>query len=196
VAIIERGETHTSVRLLHRARLGDREAVEALFARHAPRLLGWARGRLPQWARDLADTADIVQETLLRVFRRIDRFESRKADALQGYLREAVVNRIKDECRRAERLPARSGPPPEARRDVLNPTPVDEVMGQEAANRYRRALQGLRREEQEAIVARVELGFTHAQIALVLGRRTPDAARMAVGRALLRLAQAMDQTLV
>lgn len=185
-------ETHTSIRLLRRARLGDREAVEALFARHVPRLLGWAKGRLPRWARDLADTADIVQESVIRVFRRLDRFEARKADALQAYLRQAVLNRIKDECRRAERRQPRAGLSG-ALEDLQNPSPAEEAMGQEAAARYRLALRSLRREDQEAIVARVELGYTHEQIALALRKPSRDAARMAVGRALLRLAKSMDE---
>ena len=37
--------------------------------------------------------------------KRIDRFESRHEGALQAYLRQAIVNRIRDELRRAKRAP-------------------------------------------------------------------------------------------
>ena len=42
--------------LIERARAGDQEALERLFTRHLKPLQRWARGRLPTWARDLADT--------------------------------------------------------------------------------------------------------------------------------------------
>lgn len=83
--------------LIERARAGDKQALERLFARHLER---WATGRLPKWARDLADTDDLVQDTLLRTFKKIESFEPRRVGALQAYLRNAVLNRLRDELRR------------------------------------------------------------------------------------------------
>src|SRR5262245_30980085 len=99
-------EAESTVRLLERYRSGDSEALERLFSRHLPRLQHWASGRLPRWARDLADTQDLVQETLLQTFNRIDAFEPTREGALQAYLRQAVMNRIRDEIRRKGRRPA------------------------------------------------------------------------------------------
>src|SRR5262245_44955231 len=92
--------------LLERARNGDSAAVDALFARYLPRLRRWAAGRLPRWARDLSDTHDVVQETLLRTFKRVDAFEARGEGAFQAYLRQAVLNQIRNELRRFGRKPA------------------------------------------------------------------------------------------
>src|SRR6476660_1739651 len=83
--------------LLERARAGDESALNALMARHLPRLRRWASGRLPRWVRDIADTQDLVQETLLQTFKGIDRFEARGEGAFQAYLRQGVLNRIRDE---------------------------------------------------------------------------------------------------
>ena len=47
-------------------------------------------------------------------------------------------------------------------------------------------------EEREAIITRVEFGLSFAEVAEVLGKRSPDAARMAVVRALVKLAREMD----
>jgi len=66
----------------------------------------WASGRLPRWARDVADTQDLVQETLLQTFKRIDKFEMRGDGALQAYLRQGILNRIRNEYRRAARRPS------------------------------------------------------------------------------------------
>ncbi len=93
----------TSVELLARARGGDRGAVDRLFERLAPDLRRWARGRLPRWARGSADTGDVVQEAMTRVFRRIEHFEPQRQQALRAYLRRAVMNRIRDEIRSSRR---------------------------------------------------------------------------------------------
>ncbi len=86
--------------LLDRARAGDQAALDQLFERHLPELRRWAHGRLPRWARDIADTTDIVQETILETLKRLDRFENRGDGALQAYLRQAVMNRIRNELRK------------------------------------------------------------------------------------------------
>src|SRR5262245_3323365 len=80
----------TTYDLLERAKGGDAEALNGLFARHIPTLRRWATGRLPQWTRDISDTQDLVQETVLQVFKRVESFEPRGAGALQAYLRQAV----------------------------------------------------------------------------------------------------------
>src|SRR5688500_18953106 len=90
----------TTIRLLEQAREGDTAALDALFARYVGPLRRWASGRLPRWARDAADTQDLVQDTLLQTLKRIGDFESRREGALQAYLRQAVMNRIKDLIRR------------------------------------------------------------------------------------------------
>ena len=76
------------------------------MARHVGPLRRWVSGRLPRWARDLADTDDLVQDTLLRTFKKMEGFEARGVGALQAYLRQAVMNRLRDELRRKGRAPA------------------------------------------------------------------------------------------
>ena len=99
------GDVESTFHLIERARAGDQEALERLFARHLKPLQRWARGRLPRWARDLADTDDLVQDTLVQTFKNIDDFEPRRVGALQAYLRQAVLNRIRNELRRKGRQP-------------------------------------------------------------------------------------------
>ena len=86
--------------LLARARAGDESALNQLFERHLPMLRRWTHGRLPRWARDVADTTDIVQETILGTLRQLDRFQPRGDGAPQAYLRQAVMNRIRNELRK------------------------------------------------------------------------------------------------
>ena len=188
----DRPELHSSLTLLERARAGDREALESLIARYLPRLQRWASGRLPRWARDMADTQDLVQETLFQTFKRIERFEPRGEGALHAYLRQAILNRIREELRRAKRRPARSELDSAAEDDARSPLAA--AIGQEAIDRYERALAQLRPDDRELVVARIELGYTNREIAELLDKPTPNAARMATERAVVRLAKEMGKT--
>ncbi len=184
-------EVESTLHLIERARAGDQEALDRLFARHAGPLRRWAAGRLPKWARDLADTDDLVQETLLRTFKRIEAFEPRGVGALQAYLRQSVLNAIRDELRRKGRRPD------ETDLDGLeadsNLSPLEQAIGGEALDRYERALARLTEGEREAIIGRLEMGYTYEELAEALGKPTADAARKAAQRALVRLVEEMDR---
>ena len=186
------GPLSATADLLQRARMGDEAALDDLFRRHLPLLRRWARGRLPRWTRDLRDTEDLVQETLTQTLRHVDDFEPRHEGALQAYLRQALMNRIRDEIRRVARYPAPAGLDDEDAFMSAGASPLEEAIGKEALARYEAALQRLRPEEREVIIARVELQQSYQQIAAAHGKASPDAARMAVTRALTRLAEEMD----
>jgi len=185
------GDLESTARLLEQVRGGDRVAMDTLFARCLPRLQRWATGRLPGWARGSADTQDLVQEAVLQTFRKIEEFEPRGEGALQAYLRQAVMNRIRDELRRV----GRRGTPAELDSGLSGdePSPLESAIGQETTERYERALASLKPDEREAIIARVELGYDHQELAEALGKPTPDAARKASQRALVRLAEEMGR---
>ena len=176
----------STVTLLTRARAGDAEALDELFGRYLPALRKWASGRLPRWARDMADTPDLVQEVMLATFRRIEGFEHRGEGALRAFLRQALMNRIRDELRRAHRHPATVEL--DERLPDQGLSPLESAVGTEAMERYEVALQRLSDGERELVIARVEMGLTYVELAEATGRPSPDAARMAVSRALLRLA--------
>lgn len=180
-----------SVNLLRRAQAGDSGALDLLIARYLPRLSRWAAGRLPVWARDLADTRDLVQDTVIQAFTHLGGFEIRGEGALHAYLRQILLNRIRMEIRRASRrheticlldgLPGRDF------------SPLEQAIGHEAAQAYEAALGRLRQHERELVIARVEMGYTNDEIAAAFGKRSSNAARMALQRALLRLAREMKQ---
>jgi RNA polymerase sigma factor (sigma-70 family) len=188
-AMPQPSDAEATGRLLERARAGDRAARDAIFERYLPRLNRWASGRLPRWARDVTDTHDLVQDTLLRAFNVIERFEPRSELALQVYLRQAVANRVRDELRRFGRR-AGHDPLQESCAD-LGPSPLEAAIGAEAAERLDRALERLAEGDRELIIARVELGWSFEEIAAALGRTNAAAARKACQRALVKLAQEM-----
>lgn len=174
-----------TIELVVKARGGNREAAEALLQRCMPQLKRWAHGRLPAAARGSLDTGDLVQETVLHVLRRLDTFEPRHVGAMQAYLRQSVINRIRDEVRRIGRQPAPVELPEDLRTNVASP--LESAVQAEAYDRYRKALDELSPRDREMIVARIEVQWSLAEIAQRFKLPTPDAARMAVTRALKRL---------
>jgi RNA polymerase sigma-70 factor (ECF subfamily) len=179
-------ETQTLIRL---ANTGDQAAADRLFARYSPALLRWARGRLPHWARDIADTHDIVQDALMQTFRNLDGFEYRGEGALHHYLRTAVRNGIREEVRRRRRRGEHETLDPAMEDDA--PSPLEAAIGRESFDRYDNGLEQVSAEERELIIGRFELGLSYREIADALGKPSEDAARMAVARALVRLVKLM-----
>ena len=181
----------TTITLLDRVKGGDAHALDELVARSLPPLRRWAQGRLPRWARSLGDTQDLVQDAVLRTLPRLSSFEARHPGALQAFLRQAVANRIVDEVRKVQRRPGVVELPDNE--PAPGPSPLEEAIGRERFERYETALQTLRAADREAIIARIELQQSYEEVAIALGKPTPDAARVAVTRAVARLVQAMAE---
>lgn len=179
----------SSLDLLGRAREGDATAARVLLERTVGPLRQWARGRLPSYARSSANTEDVVQDVVLRALAHLDRFEHRTVGGLQAYLRESVRNRIRDEIR----IVSRRGVPEELPDGLVDESysPLEQAILQERSERYLEGLRTLRPEERLAIIFRLEHRQSFAEIAERLGKPTPDAARMAVSRAMRRLGAAI-----
>jgi RNA polymerase sigma-70 factor, ECF subfamily len=187
----ERPALDTTARLVARAREGDRSALESLYARYLPALTRWASGRLPRWSRDLSETTDLVQDTLLTSFKHLDRFEYRGQGALLAYLRQGILNRIKDQQRNAIRRPVVGALDSNLLTDA--PSALEQTIGRETLARYEAALARLQPAEREAVIARLELGHSFPEIAELTNRPSRDAARMLVARALVKLAEEMER---
>jgi RNA polymerase sigma-70 factor (ECF subfamily) len=184
------GVLDSTLHLIERARGGDQDALDRLIARHVTPLRRWARGRLPQWARDISDTEDLVQDALLQTFRRIDVLEVRGPGSLLAYLRQAVLNRVRDELRKKHRRPEAN--PLDEGDAARGRSPLEEAIGRESLERYELALARLSPLDREAIVGRVEMGYSYDELAEALGKSGAESARKATRRALIRLAEHLD----
>jgi RNA polymerase sigma factor (sigma-70 family) len=181
----------SSVVLLERAQSGDALALEELVGRYLPRLRRWASGRLPMAARDMLDTEDIVQETMIKAVRNLDGFTINGDAALQAYLLRALKNRLADAYRHGKRRPAETSVG--SGLEAADPSPIELVIGNEALQRYEEALGRLKAEDREAVLLRVELCHEYDTIAEMLGKSSAAAARVAVSRALARLSKEMSR---
>ena len=180
-----------TVELIIRARGGDSAAIEAILQRCLPSLKRWAHGRLPPAARGHIDTGDLVQDAAMNAIARLDTFEPRHVGAMQAYLRQSVMNRIRDEMRRFTRRPASIELPEDFKSD--DPSPEEHAIHEQTYARYRAAMSTLKPRERELVIARVEAQWTAPEIAEHFGFNTVDGARMAVTRAMQRLGVAMKE---
>ena len=178
----------STLHVLERARGGDGTAARVLIARALPSVRRWARGRLPRYARSDADTEDIVQDAFLRTLRRIARFDHRTVGGLQAYLREAVVNRIRDLLRSSKRRGV--AVEVDSLRD-WQPSPLETAIMRQQLDGFLEALRTLRPADRQVIVWRIELGYSAEEIAAKLGK-SKAAAGMTITRAMARLARAMN----
>lgn len=180
-----------SLVLIERLQGGETAARDELVRRYWPRLAAWARGRLPQRARDLYDTTDLVQEAFTAALPRLNEFRPEHEGALLAYLRVAVMNRIANladaRARRGQRVDA------DSEIEDRQPSPLERVIGRDSIERYERALERLKPRDRHAIQVRVELDLPYDEISRELGTGTITAARMRVSRALYRLAIEMNR---
>ena len=121
--------------------------------------------------------------------RRIGAFTPHHEWAFCAYVSQALRNRLRDAVRRAMTRP--SGNPLSADEPAREPSPFEQALGGQMLGRYDAALQRLRDSDRDLIVARVELGLDYAEIAGLLDKCSAPAARVAVSRALVRLAMEM-----
>jgi RNA polymerase sigma factor (sigma-70 family) len=179
----------STVDLLERARDGNEVAWEVVFRRCVRGLRRFAVGRLPNQCRGMNDTEDLVQDTVIRALSHLDQFESRHEGALLAYLRQSLLNRIVDEVRKTSRRPLAVALAEE--HVDGGASPLEAAIGRQNVERYEIALAQLRPRDREAILLRLEQQLSYEDLAVQLGMPSSNAARVAVKRALYRLAQEM-----
>jgi len=175
--------------LIRRVRNGENPARDALVRRFLPLLRQWAHGRLPRAARDLHETEDLVQLALMRALKQINNFESEGPGSFLAYLRQILLNQVRDEVRRLMRRPESAEIDPELA-DTELPSPVEQLVGHERLRAYEAALASLPKRQQGLIVMRLEFGMSYPEIAAEV-TSSPDAVRVMVARALVQLAAAL-----
>ncbi len=183
-------QPESTVQLVQRIQHGDSVARNILIERYFGALHRWARGRLPHYARHEMDTQDLVQETLIRALDRLETFESRETGSFLAYLRQILKNRVRDEIRKVSRRPRN-----EELHDNIEEkgrSPIEEAIDRESLERYETALARLPKQQQAGVIMRLELQFTHQQVADSLGMNSANAARMMVSRSIVKLTELMD----
>ena len=182
----------TTAHLIARVREGSSEAKEQLTRRYLDPLRRFARGRLPDHARGMVDTDDLVQTTLIRGLEKAGTIPNAKKGGFFAYLRMILINQVRDEIRRNARRPRPTTLSESVRSSA--PSPLDAVLEAETFETYRAALSRLPRRQRDVLRLRIEYGLSYQEVADEAGCRTANAARMLVSRALESVTKSMQRT--
>jgi RNA polymerase sigma-70 factor (ECF subfamily) len=151
--------------LVQRAKDGDREALEALLARHAPKVERLAL----QFLRDPEDASDAAQEALAKVCVRLQQF--RGGSQFSTWLHRLVVNTCLDAVeRRKSRVHEPLGEHLQSGDD-----PARDAGNSELRRELCAALGNVSREQAQVVLLKDALGYSFEEIA--------EAAGMPVGTA-------------
>ncbi len=185
-------ETESTATLLARVKSGDEAAREQLCSLYLPILNRWAHGRLPANARGTAETDDMVQLSLIKALDKLDSFNPIREGAFLAYLRKILLNHIRSEIRKISRKGDRFILVDEHEFVDEQSSVVEQAVGAEIIEKYEHALTQLNEQSREAVMLRVEFGFSYLEVATAIGCNSANAARMIVSRALIKLAELMD----
>jgi RNA polymerase sigma-70 factor (ECF subfamily) len=160
--------------LLSRARDGDHGAREQLFARHAGRLLGFVRARMPAALALRTAPEDVLQETLLEAVRKLDAFREQGeraagSDRSSFYRWLVGIARFKlSEAARAEGAAKRDHEPLEHSVAASQTSPSGHAQRGERRDALAAALGALPERRAEAVRLRYLEGLSVAETALRL----------------------------
>jgi RNA polymerase sigma-70 factor, ECF subfamily len=145
--------------LVQRAKDGDRQALEALLTRHAPKVERLAR----QVLRDPDDASDAAQEALAKVCVRLKQF--RGGSQFSTWLHRLVVNTCLDAVER------RKGRVHEPLSDHLQSgdDPARDAGNSELRRELCTALAGVSPEQAQVVLLKDALGYSFEEIAAAAG---------------------------
>jgi len=173
---------------LSRVRAGDPDAFEAIVRIHA-RGIRRVAARIVGGG-DAAD--DVVQETLLRAFKALDRFDARLE--LAPWLHRIAANAAIDEARRRGRelslTPDEEGFSPIPELLSSEPSPERRAVSTAGGRATRAALAELSPSERAAFVLRHYEGQSIPEISKALGKRD-NATKQSIFRAVRKLRRAL-----
>jgi RNA polymerase sigma-70 factor (ECF subfamily) len=192
------------LKMLGRARAGDREELGRLFEACRSYLNVMARAQVESWMQAKVDASDIVQETMLEAHRDFARFQGESVGEWLAWLRGILANNAADVVRKYRGSAKR-----QTRREVslqpqsddssfgaLDPadsieTPSVQLMRQERELRVADAIVKLSPDHQQVIILRNLQRLPFDEVARRMGRSRP-AAQMLWMRAIRKLQEALS----
>jgi RNA polymerase sigma-70 factor, ECF subfamily len=178
-----------------RAREGDSEAFRGLVDRHSRALFHLAY----RITGNEAEAEDVVQETFVRAWRALDRFEARAqvGSWLHRIAANAALDVVRARRRHGERAAGRPAGAGEEEQDPLEriasdlPSPERLAAGSEVSRRLRAAMAQLTASERTAFVLRHFEDQPIEEIGRALGLQG-NAAKQTVFRAVRKLRRALE----
>jgi len=176
--------------LVREAQAGDETAFNRLAADHRGRLEALVWYRLKGQVQREVEVDDVIQESLLRALRAIERFEWRGEDSFWHWLGGIAVNVIREareHARRSPRVPLPCDPPAESL------TQSRSLRRDERFDRLQEAFDELSPDYQRVIhLARIQR-LPIKNVAKIM-KRSPDAVTHLLMRAVQKLRDAIGET--
>jgi RNA polymerase sigma-70 factor, ECF subfamily len=177
-----------------RARAGDADAYRVLVERHGRALFRLAF----RMTGNQQDAEDVVQESFLRAYRQLAKFDERASFGTWLYRIAAncSLDLVRSRKRRSEHQPFTGESPVEAEDPVLSlpsadPTPERAALSSEVRDRLAEAMNELSATERTAFVLRHFEGMRIEEVSRVLDCQ-PGAAKHSVFRAVQKLRRALE----
>lgn len=185
-----------SIDLVSKASEGDEGAIDALLARHLPRLRGFIRLNAGEHIQKKESVSDIVQSVCREVLQDLSDFSYEGEAAFRQWLFTMAMRKIIDRGRyykAQKRDPGREVQPGRDSEGAMEYaelgtlfTPSRDAMVQEEIDRIEQAFQGLPDHYRDVITMSRIFGYSNAEIGARLGKGE-DAVRMLLARALTKL---------
>jgi RNA polymerase sigma-70 factor (ECF subfamily) len=190
----------TEADLVDRVQAGDDEAFELLLRRHRSQLSGQIRRDLPDAIRRKISVADVLQEASLTAYRRLPDFEYRGEGSVLAWLRKIAELKVRHAVQRyattakraAGREVTRGGRPDTANFAGQGPSPSEDAVATERAERTRRTMAKLREVDRTVLRLAIEQQLPLREVAKRMGR-SREAAKKLYGRALARFTKLFRQ---
>jgi len=163
----------------------------ALALKYRPFLKAIAAAEFPDHLQSRIDDSDLVQETLLKATRQVDQFRGSTEKELEAWLRETLLNQIRDSLRfhgRQQRDVGIEIAVPLSEISTSDPTASEQVRKAEAKELIQRCLSDLPEDYRTVLLLRQQNDLSFVEISDQM-QRSPDAVRMLWGRAILVLGE-------
>lgn len=190
----------STLSLVRLAKEGDAGAMEKLFVRYLPRVRQIVAFRLGFRPQDFAAFEDLVQESLLKLFEKLEQYEERSEATFRNWVSRCVAHTVSNQLRdgrAAKRGGGQVRPLSSFAGEDLStvvfaakdPSPSSLYRGKELRDRIEVALLELKEHYREAILLRSFCEMSFEEVAKTLGLRTEAAARKMFSRAMAELRQ-------
>jgi RNA polymerase sigma-70 factor (ECF subfamily) len=192
-----------TVQLLDQFRAAQPSAFKTLETQYTEFLFRIVELRMDPRLRPRFDPADVVQESLLEIFRRVGDYLERQPMPFRLWLRQTTLERLaklhRDHLQTQRRTIGREVSLPDHTSWALarclqaqGLSPSGQVSRDESVRRVREALAELPESDREILLQRTVEGLSNGEIAYQLGV-TADAVSKRYGRALIRLGKRLRE---
>ncbi len=204
---MQESNIQTTIRLLRGARDGNRRDLDDLFVRYLPKVRRIVALRLGYPLKDFATYEDIVQESLLRVFEKLEHFEEMTEGTFQNWIASCVASAVNLYFRKAGakkrgggKVRVFGGLQSEGLSVSIfkaeGPGPSTVASERELEETLEETLLSLKSHHREIIILRHLCGMSSREIAEAMGFGNPATARKVLSRAMGELKACLPDSLV